>query len=452
MTERFDAHLDGTDERDWATSWVTELEPIGPLDGTERLVVLSAHPDDETLGAGGLIAAVGELGIPVTVIVATDGEASHPDSTTHSPAELAMIRRQELLAAIVVLHPTAEVHFLGLPDSALSAHLDDLVDAVSLMLGPATHLVTPWLGDRHPDHEACARAGAEVAGSAGILHWQFPIWAWHWGGPDSAVLPRRQMRRFHPSPQALERKAIALRCHLSQHAPLSDAPGDEEILDASMLAHFARDFEVFVIPDAAAAVSEDYFDDLYAGSTDPWGLGERFYEHRKRDLLLATLPRPRCRRAFEPGCATGWLTVELARRSDAVIAWDGARSAVEQAQKRVAAAGFTTVAIDQERIPTQWPDGEFDLIVLSEVGYYCADPDELRRRVQGSLAADGVLVACHWRHPAPDHPLTAAAVHDAIGSGLHRIVSHEEADFLLDVWTRDGLSVASTTGIVGNVG
>ena len=76
----FDHRDPGTAEADWAASGL--LERLRPLDlkGLRRLIVVAAHPDDESLGAGGLIAEAAALGVPVTVVVATLGEASHPDS------------------------------------------------------------------------------------------------------------------------------------------------------------------------------------------------------------------------------------------------------------------------------------------------------------------------------------------------------------------------------------
>ncbi|MFE7421819.1 hypothetical protein [Rhodococcus sp. NPDC057529] len=59
-----------------------------------------------------------------------------------------------------------------------------------------------------------------------------------------------------------------------------------------------------------------YFDAMYAASPDPWGFGDRWYEQRKYALTLAALPRPRYRRAFEPGCSIGILTAALAHRCD----------------------------------------------------------------------------------------------------------------------------------------
>ena len=450
MTASFDAHDEGTDETRWATAWPNQLPTVDPLSRGDRLLIVAAHPDDETLGAGGLIATAAELGVGVTVVIATDGEASHPDSPTHSPAQLAQIRRAELTAALQILHPSAEVHFLGLPDSGLSRREIELADLVAKHGVGMTHIVTPWAGDRHPDHAACARAGAQLARFNDVPQWQFPIWAWHWSEPESPALPQRRMKRIDLGPRARQAKARAIAAHRSQHEPLSPAAGDEALLTPSMLAHFQRPYEVFVVT-APTAADNDYFEQLYQREADPWALGERFYERRKRAMLLTALPRERFRRAFEPGCATGLLTAELARRSDEVVAWDGVRSAVEQttARLRDLDAADSTVTVERARIPSDWPNGQFDLIVLSEVGYYCADLRQLQQRISSSLSADGVLVACHWRHAAPDHPVSAEMVHAIVGQGMGRVAAHEEADFLLDVWTRDGRSVATLEGLLG---
>ena len=114
------------------------------------------------------------------------------------------------------------------------------------------------------------------------------------------------------------------------------------------------------------------------GQHRPWGLDERFYEQRKRAAILAALNRPVYERAFEPGCAIGALTGELAQRCEQVVAWDVAATAVEQRR----AGGWPPCAhvrVDAGRIPDEWPDGTFDLVVLSEVGYYCPDLVGARR-------------------------------------------------------------------------
>jgi SAM-dependent methyltransferase len=195
-----------------------------------------------------------------------------------------------------------------------------------------------------------------------------------------------------------------------------------------------------------------YFDRLYAETADPWSLADRWYEHRKYAVTIACLPRARFRRGFEPGCSVGVLTAMLARRCDELVATDVSAAAVATARERVRDEAGVTVT--QMQVPRQWPAGEFDLIVLSEIGYYLsmAELRELVDRAVGSLAADGVLVAVHWRHPVTDYPRTGDAVHDVLAADprLVGLAEHLEADFRLDVLTRPGVgSVAQAEGLVG---
>ena len=129
--------------------------------------------------------------------------------------------------------------------------------------------------------------------------------------------------------------------------------------------------------------------------------------------------------AFEPGCASGLLTYELAQRCDQVIATD----AVVLARERV--GSFLNVRVEQARIPDDLPTDTFDLVVISEMRYYCADLTLLARAVSTILTDEGVLVSCHWRHSAPDHPRTAEEVHAVLGHGRYRLLRHIEDDFLL---------------------
>lgn len=443
--------MSGFDHREAGTpesAWHLDALPSVPMPrSSDRVVVLAAHPDDETLGAGGLIAACAARHIEIDVIVASDGSASHPLSPSTQPEHLARVRRDEVQGAVNVLAPDARLHFLGLPDGQLMSQRALLAERIYQLVPGVTHLVTPWDGDRHPDHEACAIVAAQVAAKGAARHWQYPIWAWHWADPDSEDIPRDRLHQLGLTHEESVLKRRALACHTSQHTPLTGAPGDEAILSAGMLAHFERPFEAFILDNSSAASSAAYFAELYRAADDPWGLADRFYEQRKRQLQLAILPYRRFRRAFEPGCGTGLLTEQLIERCDSVIAWDINERAVEQSKNRLRSAKNLTLQLGQ--IPADWPTGTFDLIVLSEVGYYCVDLDRLVECVHGSLAEDGVLLACHWRHPAPDHPHTAAAVHRALGDGLQVVASHEEEDFLLHVWSRSGRSVASVEGIVG---
>lgn len=194
------------------------------------------------------------------------------------------------------------------------------------------------------------------------------------------------------------------------------------------------------------------FDALFAASDDPWSFDGSWYEARKRDLLLACLPRRRYRAAFEPGCATGLLTRRLMRRCDVVLAWDTAAAAVRQTRDRLARAPGS-VRVEVGTVPDDWPDDRFDLVVISELAYYLspAAVDALADRIRASLADDGTVLACHWRHRIDGCALDGDAVHDRLASRLAlpyatRLV---EADVRVEVWTADGATPARREGRAG---
>ncbi|OLR92968.1 SAM-dependent methyltransferase [Actinokineospora bangkokensis] len=195
------------------------------------------------------------------------------------------------------------------------------------------------------------------------------------------------------------------------------------------------------------SLGADHFHALYATDPDPWGFRTRWYEQRKYAATLAALTRPRYRRAFEPGCSVGVLTAALAARCDEVVAWD-----VDPTARAAAAAECPPhVRVAAGAVPGQWPEGEFDLLVVSEVAYYLDrdDLDALIDRAVGCLADDGDLVLAHWRHRTPDCPLTGDDVHAAFTgrTGLHGQVSHVEPDFRLDVLSKRVESVAAREGL-----
>jgi SAM-dependent methyltransferase len=201
---------------------------------------------------------------------------------------------------------------------------------------------------------------------------------------------------------------------------------------------------------APAASKLGYFDGLYGASDDPYGLRSRWYEERKRALLLAALPQRHYRRAYEPGCGTGELTLALSRRCDEVLASDLSERAVAIARKRT--KGLRNVTVEQHTLPDDWPGdtGRFDLIVVSELGYFldAAAMRDFARCCELSLDVDGTLLSCDWRPDFEERVLPTSEVHAAFTAlGLTRLARHEEDDFLLQVWSRDGRSVAQREGI-----
>lgn len=201
------------------------------------------------------------------------------------------------------------------------------------------------------------------------------------------------------------------------------------------------------------SLDADYFDALYDRKDDPWRLEERWYERRKRALTMGVLPRERFARALEVGCSIGMLTSELAARCAQLVATDIAPRPVELARERL--AGASHVEFSVMNAPEEWPDGSFDLVVLSEVGYYLDEPTlrQLFARSIGSLTPDGVIVACHWRHPVTEYPLRGDRVHDILGAmqGIRLLAAYVDDDFRLDVIARAGaVSVAENEGLVSS--
>src|SRR4029077_11456124 len=114
-----------------ACVWRHHLDPAAhdplTLDGVRRVGVVSAPPDDEALGAGGLIAAARAAGVPAVLVCAPDGEGSHPGSPTHDAPAHAVRRAAEWEAAARELGVDATArHRLRLDDGDLERDVERL--------------------------------------------------------------------------------------------------------------------------------------------------------------------------------------------------------------------------------------------------------------------------------------------------------------------------------------
>ena len=204
-----------------------------------------------------------------------------------------------------------------------------------------------------------------------------------------------------------------------------------------------------------ARVPDAYFDHMYAASADPWDLASRWYEERKYAITLAMLPQQRYRHAFEPGCSIGTLTERLTDRCDRVTATDVATAALVGADRRLRDVGRREqVTLLQQSLDQPWPPGNFDLLVLSEVGYYLRAHTlrEVLDRECLRLAKGATIVAAHWRHPVDDHPISGDHANKVIAAtpGLHQIGSYRDADVAIDVFdTANPASVAWRHGVPG---
>ncbi len=199
-------------------------------------IVIAPHPDDETLATGGFITSQTSKGLDVKVVAVTDGEMAYSNS-----CDLAIVRRQEQEKALHILgvNPKSIIR-LGLPDCHVSQHVSEMVEALLPLISKETHLIAPWPGDFHPDHEACGRAAQQAAELAGGRLTFYFFWTWHRG--TAALLESLPIHSFaltHPQRCV---KLEALRQHRSQLAH----PSGEPILPESLLWPAQLPFEIYL--------------------------------------------------------------------------------------------------------------------------------------------------------------------------------------------------------------
>lgn len=221
-----------TSEADWIH--LIGQAPELPL-SMRPVVVLSPHPDDESLAVGGLLAELRARDVSVTVVAVTDGEASHPGQPG-----LGARRVREQVAAVRELGIVEPIVRLGLPDAGVAARVDEVGEVLAELCDPETMIVAPWEHDGHTDHDACGAVARQVAGDLGAALFTYPVWAYQWARPsDLEALP---LRRVTLPEEARSAKARALACYPSQ---ITDETGPA-IVGAEALARFLRPWEVLI--------------------------------------------------------------------------------------------------------------------------------------------------------------------------------------------------------------
>lgn len=187
-----------------------------------RWLVVAPHADDETLGAGGLIAQVARTRRLGGVVYLTDGAGSHPHEDEHSRRALTAMRRQEAALSLRRLTDNAapQPGFLDWPDAnphASGSHAFDearrrlaglcrreRIDAIAVT---ASH-------EAHCDHVAAFALASAVLGSAGLGHmalFEYVVWA-----PEP---PRRPHRAIQTNTMPRGLRTRALTAHRSQIGP-----------------------------------------------------------------------------------------------------------------------------------------------------------------------------------------------------------------------------------------
>jgi LmbE family N-acetylglucosaminyl deacetylase len=240
--------------RDLHAAW--SRLPFGQLAdiiGPGRCVVLAPHPDDESLGCGGLIASSVADGRPPSVLILTDGTGSHPNSAEYPPDRLRALRRQEAITAVTALGlPSDHIHFIDQKDTAAptgGSGFDAIIQMILRLTSPGsvTAILAPWRHDPHCDHEAAALLAERLATLLNIRLVSYPVWGW--ALPPSIDIDellgtgwRLDISRY------LQAKRRAIGAHRSQHGGLiTDDPMGFQ-LPPDFLSVFDRPFETFLSP------------------------------------------------------------------------------------------------------------------------------------------------------------------------------------------------------------
>lgn len=184
------------------------------------------------------------------------------------------------------------------------------------------------------------------------------------------------------------------------------------------------------------SIDPAYFETLYASDPDPWRFASSDYERQKYAATIAALPPRRFARGLEIGCSIGVLTGQLAEHCEHLLALDVADAALDQAKRRC-----PTVRFQKLRIPGEWPDGVFDLIVFSEVLYYLdsAGIAQAAARAVAALQPGGSVLMVHYLG-GTDYPSTGDEAADGFiaASGLRPALQKRNSDYRIDRLDRIG--------------
>jgi LmbE family N-acetylglucosaminyl deacetylase len=235
------------------------------------LLVVAAHPDDETVGAGGLLPRMRRA----TVVTVTDGSPRNPMDAERAGCscreEYARLRRQELLSSLAVAGiPPERTRALNLVDQEaslemayLTMHLLDLLK----QLRPTAILTHAYEGG-HPDHDATAFAVHAACARVQAPPVVFEFASYHAASHHEPVLnvgqflpDREEIDTLQLSADARDRKRRMIECFPSQMHMLQHWPLDVERYREAPVYDFTR-------PPHEGALYYEHFD---------WGVtGERW--------------------------------------------------------------------------------------------------------------------------------------------------------------------------------
>jgi hypothetical protein len=188
------------------------------------------------------------------------------------------------------------------------------------------------------------------------------------------------------------------------------------------------------------SLTTDFFRDIYEANPDPWQFETSKYEAQKYSATLDALPYALYRSGFEIGGSIGVLTEKLAQRCHSLLSVDVSDIAQKQATQRC--HHLSNVDFQMMSVPQEFPNQSFDLVLLSEVGYYWSWEDLKKAQclILEHLQIKGHLLLVHWIVDARDLPLTGDEVHDSFLELAPRQLEHlkslREEKYRLDLFEK----------------
>ena len=305
---------------------------------SDKVLVLAPHPDDESLGTGGLLQRVFAQKIPVRIVFATNGE-NNPWAQRYwerrwqvgpdDRLRWGQRRREEALNAICTLGGKRDcARFLNLPDLGTTRLLMQGDPELSVMITEEiqewepTLALIPTMLDAHPDHSALAVAFSMVLdaiGGSSIRTWEYLVHKPQVSIPEAAV-------RLLLSTEEIERKRRAILCHetqvaLSRGRFTSFAKIEEAYYPQNLIE--AKPYEA---PLAAARLHEGVFSLQFKVSRR-----ERFHSEILFAFRSGTANEYRWKLSvpFRSGKAQLWDTITNRRLQDAIVQWSGPTLSVD---------------------------------------------------------------------------------------------------------------------------
>lgn len=178
-----------------------------------------------------------------------------------------------------------------------------------------------------------------------------------------------------------------------------------------------------------------YFESLYQRQPDPWNYETSPYELQKYAETVAALPHSSYQSGLEIGGSIGVLTEKLAPHCQTLLSLDVSPTAQSRAKQRC--LHLPHIQFEIMQIPDQFPNQKFDLILMSEVGYYLCEADLLKtkRQIVNALTPGGHLLLLHWLEQAQDFRLSGEQVHECFrgDANLTSQLSLRRSQYCLDI-------------------